>query len=311
MAENEVYVKNWDISSIGILENHINEMNVANYYLDMPMIKSLIHERNTFSHKGDFGHACIISGHKGMMGAAILASRACLKAGVGLLSCYIPSCGYEIMQKSLPEAMVICDESDTHINSVPEKVYEFKTLGIGPGLGTNTHTEQAIIELLKRSKANMLIDADALNLLSKNTENYKYINEKHILTPHPGEFKRLVGPWINDYEKIEKQRSFCIKHSCTIVLKGANTSICTPDGKIFFNSTGNPGMSTAGSGDVLSGLITGLLSQAYTCTEAAILGVYIHGLAGDLALTKESHESLIASDIIDYFGKAFKIVSNT
>jgi NAD(P)H-hydrate epimerase len=164
---------------------------------------------------------------------------------------------------------------------------------------------------LKKSKANMLIDADALNLLSKNTENYKQLNEKHILTPHPGEFKRLVGPWINDYEKIEKQRNFCIKHSCTMVLKGARTSICTPDGKIFFNSTGNPGMSTAGSGDVLSGLITGLLSQGYTCIESACLGVYIHGLAGDLALTKESHESLIASDIIDYFGKAFKIISKT
>ena len=155
----------------------------------------------------------------------------------------------------------------------------------------------------------MVIDADALNLLSKNTENYKYLNEKHILTPHPGEFKRLVGDWKNDYEKIDKQRTFCIKHSCTMVLKGACTSICTSDGKMFFNSTGNPGMSTAGSGDVLTGLITGLLSQGYSCKDSACLGVYIHGLAGDLTLKKESHESLIASDIIDYFGKAFKIVS--
>ena len=303
--ENYQYVGQFIVLDIGLQQEYINSLDSSYYFITKAEVKSTIHNRTKFSHKGSYGHALLIAGSKGKIGASILSSKACLRVGVGLLSVYIPKIGVEIMQSSIPEAMCLIDDSEDFISNCPD-VSLFDVLGVGPGLGKAEETAKALKLIIQNSTKPIVLDADAINILSENKTWFSFLPALSILTPHPKEFERLVGNWNNDEERLQLQIETSIKNNVIIVLKGANTSISTPEGKVYFNSTGNPGMATAGSGDVLTGVITGMLAQGYQPYEAAILGVYIHGLAGDFAFDQLGENSLIASDIISNIPKAFQ-----
>jgi hydroxyethylthiazole kinase-like uncharacterized protein yjeF len=268
--------------------------------LTLPQLKA----RDKFSHKGSYGHALIAAGSYGRMGAAVLSVKAVLHSGAGLVTALIPKCGYEIMQISNPEAMVIIS-GEGALHQVPD-LTAFNTIAVGPGIGTSGSSVYFLKKLLQQYRQPMVLDADALNIVSGNEALLELIPENSVLTPHVGEFKRLVGVWNSDDEKMEKLIALSIKHKLVTVLKGANTTVVSPEGKIYINNTGNPGMAKGGSGDVLTGIITSLVAQGYSSTDAAVLGVYIHGLAGDFAKTDLGVTAMTASDIISYLPKAFK-----
>ena len=303
MCANAGYVGDWQVLNIGLDEGFIGTTKTHYHTIDSAYIKSFFKQRDKCSHKGTFGHSLIIAGAYGKMGAAVLSANGCLRAGTGLLTTYIAKCGYTIMQTALPEAMVITDNEDNIITDIPD-VQKYNAIGIGPGIGTDDETATAFRKLLQTAHKPLVIDADALNLLAKEQNLLSHLPENSILTPHPGEFARLTGATDNDWDRLEKARNFAAQHKCILVLKGAYTSVNLPDGNTFINTTGNPGMATGGSGDVLTGVITGLLAQGYKPDEAAILGVYIHGSAGDLATKDKSVQGLIAADIIEYLPKA-------
>jgi hydroxyethylthiazole kinase-like uncharacterized protein yjeF len=259
--------------------------------------------REKFAHKGTFGHSLIVGGSYGKIGAVVLSGKAALRVGSGLVTCYIPKCGYEIIQTALPEAMVIADDSEEIILSLPNELDGF-TIGVGVGMGTQEDSINALKALFKKTKKPMVIDADAINSISLDKNLLKNLPKESILTPHPGELRRLMGDWKNDFDKLEKAKLFSKKHQVILVIKGAYTLIIERD-NVLINTTGNPGMATAGSGDVLTGMITGLLSQGYLPMDAALFGVFIHGLAGDIASGKMGFEAIIASDIIENIGNAY------
>ncbi len=259
--------------------------------------------RDKFSHKGQFGHALIIGGSYGKIGAVTLASRAALSAGSGLVSAYVPKCGYIPLQSSFPEGMVVTDESDHLISSIVHDV-KSNAIAFGVGAGTDPITIAAFETFLKTNKRALVVDADGLNILAKKKTLLKLLPEHSILTPHPGELKRLVGSWKDDFDKLNKVRVFSKKYKVIVVVKGANT-ITVYNGKLFVNTTGNPGLATAGSGDVLTGIITGLMAQGYHPSVATIFGVYLHGKSADIAVEDFGYQSLIASHVIDYLGEAF------
>ena len=277
----------------------------TNCFIDKEIISAIYKPRKPFTHKGSFGHALIFCGSYGKMGAAILCAKACLRSGVGLLTIHVPISGYEIIQTTVPEAMVSVDSNSTCVTEIVENLSSFTCFGLGPGIGLADETANAIAKMMATIKQPLVIDADALNLISKNPHFLKSLPEGSILTPHPKEFARLFGETKNEFDQMQLAQQKAAEHQCIIVLKGHHTLIATPTGKCYFNNTGNAGMATAGSGDVLTGIITGLLAQLYAPEEAAVLGVYLHGLAGDLAADKISQEALLASDIIENLGAAF------
>ncbi len=308
-VENYIYTGEVHILKIGLHQKAIENQERNIYFQSNKDLKPLLKKRGKFDHKGTFGHALLISGSYGKMGAAVLASRACLRTGVGMLTSHIPRKGYEIIQTTIPEAMVSLDTNDEFISEFPYKI-KYDAIGIGPGIGTSHQTTDALRELLSKSDVPLVLDADALNILSQNQWLLCMIPPLTIITPHPKEFDRLTTEHTNGYTRFISQLDFSKKYNVIIVLKGAYTSITTPNGDCWFNSTGNPGMATAGSGDVLTGIILSLLAQGYEPQIAARFGVYIHGLAGDIALTKNSFESIISGDIINYIGNAFNTIRN-
>ncbi|MFT6855247.1 MAG: hydroxyethylthiazole kinase-like uncharacterized protein yjeF [Cyclobacteriaceae bacterium] len=261
--------------------------------------------RPVFSHKGSAGSVLLVAGSKGKMGAAVLAARAVLRSGAGLLFSHVPTCGLEIMQCSVPESIVLEEEHEEVVSEIeiPEKI---NVIAIGPGLGKNPTTRKALYALLENVDKPIVIDADAINFIAAHKDLLALIPKGSVLTPHPGEFERLVGSWATENEKLEKLKLFCRTHQVFMVLKGAFSAICNPNGLVVFNTTGNAGMATAGSGDVLTGVITGIIAQGYLPEYSLMLGVYIHGLAGDLAKNKLGRTGLIASDIVDHLPEAFK-----
>ena len=271
-------------------------------------IASLIPSRNQFAHKGNFGHALLIAGSHGKTGAAVLAAKACLRSGAGLLTVHIPACGEIILQTSIPEAMVEIDEEQDYIANLGI-ISKYDTIGIGPGIGCNEKTYRVLLQLFGNAIQPLVLDADAINLIAQSEHLQSVLPANSILTPHAGEFDRLAGASENAYERLLKACQWAVSHKSFIVLKGSNTAICTPNKECYFNSTGNPGMATAGSGDVLTGIILGLLAQSYSPLNAALAGVFLHGLAGDIAAEEKSQESLIASDIIENLGYAFKKIN--
>lgn len=304
-SDNEQFVGKWKVLDINLNKEYIENLKTSNYYISKDEISSKIIKRKSFSHKGAFGHALLIAGSYGKMGAAVLASKACLKSGTGLLTSHIPTVGYDIMQISIPEAMISVSTSLNEISSFP-KIENYSAIGIGPGIGVSKEIQNELRKFLKICKIPLVLDADALNNLSEKKSLLELLPENTVLTPHPREFDRLTKKHETGFERYLSQIEFSKKFNVILILKGANTSISCPDGNCYFNSTGNPGMATAGSGDVLTGIILSLLSQGYSAVNAAKIGVYIHGLAGDIACKTESVESLIASDIIDNLGNAFK-----
>jgi NAD(P)H-hydrate epimerase len=296
--ENGAYVRNWVVVGIGLDETWIQEQNSTYFVLD-ESIRNHVKIRQIQSHKGTYGHALLVAGSYGKMGAAVLSAKACLKSGTGLLTTHVPKCGYEIMQISAPEAMCSIDENLKILTEVPE-LKQYNSVGIGPGIGKSPETVKLLETILRISTSSLVLDADALNILAENTELLKLLPQNTILTPHIKEFDRLVGESINTPERLKKQREFAKKHKVIVVLKDANTCVSSVDGKQFFNTSGNPGMATGGSGDVLTGIITGLLAQNYEPLHAALIAVYFHGAAGDRASAIKGYNALIASDICDH-----------
>ncbi|HLF51397.1 NAD(P)H-hydrate dehydratase [Flavobacterium sp.] len=256
-----------------------------------------------YTHKGIQGHALIIGGSYGKIGSVVLASKACLKSGCGLVTAFIPKCGYEIVQISVPEVMVITDDFLEHITDINFDL-KLQAIGIGIGMGQHPDTQHAFFNFLKMNDLPLVIDADALNILSQNKEWLSILPKKTILTPHLKELERLIGNWDSEVEKFEKVKELSIEHNLVIVIKGAPTLII--DGAtVYENTTGNQALATAGSGDVLTGIITSLVAQSYEPIDAAILGVYLHGLTADIAFPEMSYQSFIASDIIATLGEAY------
>lgn len=305
--ENEKYVGDWQVLDIGLHPEAIKNAASPYFMLDEDFIREIIQPRGKFSHKGTFGHALLISGAYGKMGAAVLSSKSCLRSGVGLLTTHIPEKGVSVLQTAIPEAMTSIDKSDFIFTGVSD-VQGFSSIGIGPAIGQEQDTQRALFELIKVSKVSMVIDADALNILGQNRNWLQLLPKGSILTPHPKEFERLAGEKSVGFQRLQKALEIAKQNQVFIVLKGAHSAIVCPDGEVYFNSTGNPGMATAGSGDVLTGIILGLLAQGYTSKDAALLGVYVHGLAGDFAAEQKGEISLIASDIVDNLGDAFMVL---
>ena len=302
--ENEPYAGEWHVLPIGLHPDFIDNVGTPyNYITDIEISESL-KERKKFSHKGTFGHGLLISGSYGMMGAAVLGAKAALRAGAGLITAHIPRLGYDIIQTAIPEAIISIDKSDTAFTEFPGPG-SFNAIAVGPGLGNHEDSQKALRELLKKVNVPLVIDADALNIISANKKLIELIPEGTILTPHPGEFQRLFGHYKDDFSRNKAQMEFAEKHKVYIVLKGAHTAITCPDGTCYFNTTGNPGMATAGSGDVLTGIILSLLTQYYGPKDAALTGVFLHGLAGDFAAEEKGENALIASDIINNIHMAF------
>ncbi|HKK76260.1 MAG TPA: NAD(P)H-hydrate dehydratase [Saprospiraceae bacterium] len=305
LAENAPFVGQWQAVDIGLASTFAKK-EYSPYFLNRAEDLGLILKKRTaFSHKGSFGHALLIAGSYGMLGAAQLCGRACLRSGSGLLTMYAPKIAYEVLQLAIPEAMVEVDPNTTDIQQVPD-LSPYSAVGIGPGIGESSATASALWQLLKRARQPLVIDADALNILAKAPKKLKQIPKNSILTPHPGEFKRLFGASEDSWEQVHWLQKKSQELQLIIILKGAHTRIALPNGKIFFNTSGNPGMATGGSGDVLTGILTGLLAQGYSPEQAALLGVFLHGSAGDFAREEMGEEALIASDIILHLGKAFQ-----
>ena len=305
VAENQEAIGRVHVLDIGLHPAYYNNLSSKYELTDDSIIHSLYKPRSRFSHKGTFGHALIVAGSYGKIGAAVLSSKACLRSGAGLLTCHVPRCGYEIMQSAIPEAMVMTDFNSSFNTKIEEDLSKFDAIGIGPGIGTASETRMLLQQVFTGYQGPLVIDADALNGIALQKDLCKLMPAGSILTPHPKEFERLFGTTANEFERIDLAISKATELNIVIVLKGHHTLIASPNSTAFFNSTGNAGMATAGSGDVLTGVLTALLAQGYRSTEAAILGVYLHGLAGDMVARENSQEAIIASDIIQKLGKAF------
>ncbi|HEX2682604.1 MAG TPA: NAD(P)H-hydrate dehydratase [Ferruginibacter sp.] len=307
LAENETHCGEVHLLNIG-LDPLFEKNEPAGFELvDQTLIKSMYKPRSKFAHKGIYGHAALVCGSKGMMGAAVLSSLACLRSGAGKLTSIIPACGYEILQTSVPEAMCIIDGEET-IVSAPG-IEKFDAIGIGPGIGMSFSHKDLLSNIFARTNKPLVIDADALNCIAANKSLLKAIPPLSVITPHPKEFERLFGSSANDMERLDMALQRSKELNIYIVVKGHYSFIASPSGIGYFNSTGNAGMATAGSGDVLTGLITGLLANGYEPLNAALLGVYLHGSAGDHAAELYSKEAMIAGDIIGHLGDAFKEIS--
>jgi len=293
------------ILDIGLHKESINAIDTFYHYTIKENINKIYRSRTKFSHKGTFGHSLLVGGSTGKIGAILLATKAAVKSGSGLVTALVPKCGYQILQTSVPEAMVLV-EGENHLDSLYYSINP-SAIGIGPGLGTVVGTHNVLKIFLEDNKISLVLDADALNHLSNHRKMLNLLPEGSVLTPHPKEFERLVGKWDNDFEKLKLATEFSINFQIILVLKGAHTAIFTPDGNVYFNSTGNTGLSTGGSGDVLTGMITSFISQGYSNIDASILAVYLHGSTADISINsgEESEESFSASNIIDNIGKAF------
>lgn len=305
MADNQSLLGKIFVLDINLSKEYISRTESQYSIVEAEDIRSMMKSRDAFAHKGSMGHALLIAGCYGMAGASVLASRACLRSGVGKLTVHTPKRNYDIMQISVPEAIMQMDKEET-IFSQPSETAGYDALGIGPGLGQNENTAIAVIAQVRSNKTPMVIDADALNILASHRAWLQQLPDGLILTPHPKELDRLIGTAASDdFERLTRARELAQQLRAYVLLKGHYSALCMPNGHIVFNSTGNAGMATAGAGDVLTGVITSLLARGYSRGDAVILGMYLHGLAGDLAARDLGMESLTASDIIDYLPKAF------
>jgi ADP-dependent NAD(P)H-hydrate dehydratase / NAD(P)H-hydrate epimerase len=308
-AENQQYCGNWHVIPIGLHPEALEQQPALFFYTTIGDISHKLMKRPTFSHKGTFGHALLIAGSYGMMGAAILAARSCIRSGTGLLTTHVPKAGYPITQASVPESIYSIDPSEERFTRCPD-LENFSALAAGPGIGIKPETAAALEDVIRNAKKPLVLDADALNILSLRPELLLYLPVNTIITPHPGEFDRLFGKVNTGFKRNELQIECSVKYKLIILLKGAYSSVTLPDGRCFFNSTGNPGMASAGSGDVLTGIVLSLLAQGYAAEDASIIAAFVHGLAGDLAAEVTGERGLTASDISDYLNEAFKKIEH-
>lgn len=306
VAENQEHIGQLHILDIGLHAGFEKQMRDPILAVDLAVAQKIYRPRKPFSHKGTFGHSLLIGGSYSKFGAIVLAAKACLRAGTGLLTVHAPAKAYTILQTAVPEAMTRIDVQDHHISKMLEDIDNYDAVGIGPGIGQDANTARALDNFLSDYRHPAVYDADALNILANNKDWLNRLQQHSILTPHPKEFERLFGETENDFRKIELAAEQASTLRVIIVLKGRYTCIALPSGKTYFNFSGNPGLATGGTGDVLTGIITALLAQKYSPEDAALLGVFLHGLSADMAAQELSEESLTASDVCEYLGQAFK-----
>lgn len=304
MPENARFVGEMSVLDIGLSQEWIEREPSSLYFTDEKEINALLRPRGKHAHKGNFGRALLVAGSKGMAGASVLAARAALRSGVGLLTVHVPACNNAIVQATVPEAMTSIDSNDCCFSDNIDTC-KYNAVGVGPGLGQSRESEAALLALIKECKVPLVLDADALNILSRNREWLLLLPSGSVLTPHPGEFERLFGEYPSRCNAIEAARANACDKGIVILLKGAYTTIVAPDGTLYFNCTGNPGMATGGSGDVLTGIILSLLAQGHSSVNAARIAAYVHGLAGDLAAAELGETALVAGDIISFLPKAW------
>ncbi|MGJ7031399.1 NAD(P)H-hydrate dehydratase [Niabella hirudinis] len=309
MAENAPWFGQVHLIDINLHPSYPDLVDTPFNIINQTMVRRIYRPRTAFAHKGNFGHALIIAGSYGKTGAAVLSTRACLRTGAGLVTAHVPGRSVSILQTAAPEAMVLPDPEAAHITRLDYKPGFFSAIGIGPGIGTGVKTKYFLRELLEHEALKLVLDADALNIIAESPGLLNLLSPGSILTPHPKEFSRLFGEQENDFKKMEVALSKAMELNVVIVLKGHHTLVALPDGAGFFNITGNAGMAKGGSGDVLTGMLTALLAQGYSAKEAAIMGVFMHGLAGDLAAAPRGMEAMTATDIIENIGNAFQQLS--
>ena len=305
MPENAQFVGDMEILDIRLSHEWIEKEPSTLYFTDKKEVKALLKPRAKHAHKGVFGRALLIAGSKGMAGASVLAARAALRGGVGLLTVHVPTCNNVIVQSCVPEAMTTVDSNECCFCDLIDTV-RYTAVAVGPGLGQSKESEAALLNLIENGTAPLVLDADALNILSRNKEWLRHLPQGSVLTPHPGEFERLFGKFPSRYHAISSVRALARDYGIVIVLKGAYTTVIAPDGNLYFNTTGNPGMATGGSGDVLTGIMLALLAQGYNNADAARLAVYVHGLAGDMAAAEKGQIALVAGDIVDFLPRAWR-----
>jgi len=303
LPETGIYMQQWEAIDIGLDQEYLQTTDTEVQLIDKFEVLPFYIPREKYAHKGTYGHSVIVGGSYGKIGAVALASSSCLRVGAGLVTAFIPECGYTAVQSSLPEAMVICDADTKKITDISFDVAP-TAIGIGVGMGTDAATVKALATFLQTQTQPMVIDADALNMLAAHNELLQHIPKHSILTPHPKELERLIGAWEDDFDKLQKAKAFAKTYNIVLIIKGAHT-VTIYNEYVYINNTGNPGMATAGSGDVLTGMLTGLLSQGYGAIQAALFGVYLHGKAGDIALAGLGYQALTASDIVYTIGEAY------
>ena len=308
--ENEDVVGEWELLDIGLKQSYIDATASPFSILGEEVIRPIIKPRKRFAHKGSFGHGLLIAGSYGMAGASILSAKACLRSGIGLLTVHTPIHNHDILQISVPEAIVQTDIHERYF-AQPTDLSRYKAIAIGPGLGQEEDTALAMMEQIQGSNLPIILDADAINILSTHRNWLSRLPKRCILTPHLGELERLIGKCMDTYERLTKVKELAAYLQSYIIVKGAWTTIVTPEGEYFFNPTGNPGMATGGSGDVLTGILLALVAQGYSREEACKLGVYIHGLAGDIAAEEMTETGMISSDIINALPNAWKKIRQT
>lgn len=310
VADNAAFIGDVQILPIGLHKDFIARVNTPFQTIDAAMVKQTFRPRQRFAHKGTFGHTLLVGGSYGKIGALVLAASAGLQSGTGLVTTYAPKCGYSILQTAIPEAMALSDSDEIKLTNAELDTAPFSAMGIGPGMGTAPETEIFLYELLKKFQKPVVIDADALNLLAKAPEQLKQLFKNTILTPHPKEFERLFGTCRTDLERIDRALENAAAYNIIIVLKGHHTFIALPDGSGYFNTTGNAGMAKGGSGDSLTGIIASLLAQRYPPRDAALLGVYLHGRAGDYASAEKGEEACTPRDLIAHISSAFREIKS-
>lgn len=303
LPETGPFIEQWEVLDIGLDPEYLKATETDFELMGRNEILTIYKPREKYAHKGTFGHTLIVGGSYGKIGAVCLATRAALLVGSGLVTALVPKIGYTILQTALPEIMVLTDAHENTISNIHLEINP-TVIGIGVGMGVAGETVTAFSNFLDRNKHPLVIDADGINILSQHKALLNKLPEQTVLTPHPKELERLIGKWRDDFDKIGKAMAFSIKFNCIVVIKGAHTMVIYHK-KGYVNTTGNPGMATAGSGDVLTGVISGLLAQGYDPLNAARFGVYIHGKAGDIAVEKMGYQALSASHITEYLGKAF------
>ncbi|RYY90009.1 MAG: NAD(P)H-hydrate dehydratase [Chitinophagaceae bacterium] len=306
LQENGPFVGELHLLDIGLSKSFADATETPYHFVDEALARSFFVRRNRFAHKGTFGHALLVAGAYGKMGAAVMAAQACLRGGSGLLSCHVPRCGNDILQSTVPEAMLLPDTEEESLRNLPPALERFTAIGIGPGIGTAATTVELLEAYLRNAKTPFVLDADALNILSRSPHLLPLVPAGSILTPHPKEFDRLFGTHHSDFDRVDTALRQARALQSVVLLKGHHTFTATPGGNGYFNSTGNAGMAKGGSGDVLTGLLTALLAQGYGAEAAAVLGVWLHGKAADIAIGKQSEESLLPTDCSEQLGAAFR-----
>lgn len=308
-AENHKFTGEVKVLDIRLHPEGLKALDSSITAIEKDEIRQLLKPRAPYAHKGNMGHALLVGGRYGMAGAAVLAAKACLRSGAGKLTIHSAELNNNVLQCCVPEAILSHDLSDI-IVSKAINTYNYNVMAVGPGLGTDEETAEAVHTFIRNHPGEIVLDADALNILGAHPDWLPEVPQDSVLTPHPKELENLVGFCTDSYDRMVKSRALAVKLQLYIIIKGHHTMICTPGGRVIINTTGNAGMATAGSGDVLTGILAGLLARGYTTEEACRLGVYLHGMAGDIARDELGEESLMASDIVNAIPKAFKELEN-